>query len=44
MFIFLENEVLFGGSYDQFMGLILVVVSFILRTLITHPVFNLFSC
>ena len=24
MFIFLENEVLFGGSNDQFMGLILV--------------------
>ena len=42
MFTFLENEVLFGGSNDQFMGLILVF--FLLRTLIIHPVFHLFSC
>ena len=41
MFIFLEYEVFFGGSNDQFMGLILV--SFLVQTLITHPVFNLFS-
>ena len=33
------NEVLFGGSNYQFMGLILG--SFLLRTLITHPVFHL---
>ena len=32
MFIFLENEVFFGGSNDQFMGLILV--SFSVQTLI----------
>ena len=41
MFIFLEYEVFFGGSNDQFMGLILV--SFLVQTLITHPVFHLFS-
>ena len=32
MFIFLKYEVLFGGSNDQFMGLILV--SFFVQTLI----------
>ena len=39
MFIFLEYEVFFFcGSNDQFMGLILV--SFLVQTLITHPVFR----
>ena len=41
MFIFLEYEVFFGRSNDQFMGLILV--SFLVQTLITYPVFHLFS-
>ena len=29
LFIFLENELLFGGSNDQFMGLIFAFFSFI---------------
>ena len=41
MFIFLEYEVFLGGSNDQLMGLILV--SFLVQTLISHPVFHLFS-
>ena len=41
MLKFQEYEVFFGGSNDQFMGLILV--SFLVQTLMSRPVFHLFS-